>query len=113
MPDHPGTIEVTHVFTTHGRSSTGTSQHRTLREALADLRNTAREQMMAAWQIHVEQLQEQLAGGWPERIAWIFEERFRELQTNLEQQYRALVSEQVAAAISDARATVRRDLPTA
>jgi hypothetical protein len=80
-----------------------------LREAVADLRNTAREQMVAAWQIHIEQLQEQLAAGWPERIAWIFEERFRELQARLEEQYRASVSEQVAAALADARVTVRRD----
>jgi hypothetical protein len=80
-----------------------------LREALADLRNTAREQMVAAWQIHIEQLQEQLAGGWPERIAWIFEERFRELQARLEEEYRGSIREQVAAALADARAAVRRD----
>lgn len=80
-----------------------------LREVFADLRNTAREQMVAAWQIHIEQLQEQLAGGWPERIAWIFEERFRELQTRLEEQYRASVSEHIAAALLDARASVRGD----
>jgi hypothetical protein len=80
-----------------------------LREAFADLRNTAREQMVAAWQIHIEQLQQQLAAEWPERIAWIFEERFRELQSLLEEQYRASVNEQVSAALLDARATVRRD----
>jgi hypothetical protein len=65
--------------------------------------------MVAAWQIHIEQLQEQLAGGWPERIAWIFEERFRELQARLEEEYRGSIREQVAAALADARAAVRRD----
>ena len=80
-----------------------------LREALADLRNTAREQMVAAWQIHVEQIQEQLAAGWPERIAWIFEERFRELQARLEEQYRVTINEHVAAALLDARGAVRED----
>jgi hypothetical protein len=80
-----------------------------LREVLADLRNTAREQMVAAWQIHVEHIQEQLAAGWPERIAWIFEERFRELQASLEEQYRATINENVAAALLDARGAVRED----
>jgi hypothetical protein len=80
-----------------------------LREAFADLRNTAREQMVAAWQIHIEQLQEQLASAWPDRIAWIFEERFRELQARIEGQYRASVGEQVAAALGDSRLNVRRD----
>ena len=80
-----------------------------LREALSELRNTARDQMMAAWQIHIEKLQEQLASGLPERISWIFEERFGELQKRLEEHYRETVSEQVAVAISGARASVRRD----
>ena len=79
-----------------------------LREAFADLRNTAREQMIAAWQIQIEQLQEQIAAGWNERLEWIFDERFRELQTGLEELYRSTVNEQVALAVADARAAVRR-----
>ncbi len=80
-----------------------------LREALAGLRNTARDQMSAAWQIHVEQLQEQLAAGWPEQIGWIFEDRFRELQTQVEEQYVSAVSAQVALALTDARTKARRE----
>ena len=80
-----------------------------LRETLTDLRNTARDQMTAAWQMHIEHIQEQLAAGWPERVAWIFDERFRELQERLEEQYRAIVAEQVLVAISDARASVRQN----
>ena len=71
-----------------------------LREAFTDLRNTAREQMVAAWQIQIEQLQEQLAAGLPERIAWIFEQRFGELQTRLGGRLSRLINEHVAAAIA-------------
>ncbi len=80
-----------------------------LREALTGLRNTARDQMSAAWQIHIEQVQEQLAAGWPEQIGWIFDERFRELQTQVEEQYVSAVSAQVALALAGARAKARRE----
>jgi len=80
-----------------------------LREAFTDLRNTAREQMVAAWQIQIEQFQEQLSAGWTERISWIVEERFRELQMRLEERYRLIINEQVAAALLDARGSVRRE----
>jgi hypothetical protein len=45
----------------------------------------------------------------PERIAWIFEERFGELQSRLEERYREILNEHVAVAISGARASVRQD----
>jgi len=80
-----------------------------LREFMQELRDTARDQMVAAWQLHIEQLQEQIAAGWPERVAWIFEERFRGLQTRLEEYYRATLADHVAAALIEARSGIRRE----
>ena len=80
-----------------------------LREFMQELRDTAREQMVAAWQLHIEQLQEQLAAGWPDRVAWIFEERFRGLQARLTEYYRDTISEHVTAALLEARGDVRRE----
>jgi len=80
-----------------------------LREFMQELRDTARDQMAAAWQLHIEQLQEQIAAGWPERVAWIFEERFRGLQTRLEEYYRATIADHVAAALIEARGGIRRE----
>jgi len=80
-----------------------------LREFMQELRDTARDQMVAAWQLHIEQLQEQLAAGWPERVEWIFEERFRGLQTRLEEYYRGTINDHVAAALIEARGGIRRE----
>jgi len=76
---------------------------------MMELRATARDQMTAAWQLHIEQLQEQLAAGWPERIGWIFEDRFRELQGRLEEYYRSTISDHVAAALVEAKGGIRRE----
>jgi hypothetical protein len=80
-----------------------------LREFMQELRDTARDQMVAAWQLHIEQLQEQLAVGWPERVEWIFEERFRGLQTRLEEYYRSTIGDRVTAALLEARGDIRRE----
>src|ERR1039457_2550917 len=82
----------------------------TLRNALDDARETAREQLNAAWQIEVERIQEQLAGGWRVHIEQVFEERFDELTARVEGEFRSAVESHVCATVADTRARVRRDV---
>src|SRR5260370_38078499 len=51
---------------------------------LADARVTAREQLTAAWQLHVDRVKEQLENGWQQQIEHIFEQRFSEIQSRLQ-----------------------------
>src|SRR5258708_16035939 len=55
-----------------------------VKNVLNDVRETAREQLNAAWQIEIERVQEQLAAGWREHIERAFEERFVELSARVE-----------------------------
>src|SRR5580704_1791021 len=55
---------------------------------LADTRNLAREQVAAAWQLHVDRVQEALIERGPEEIEQIFEERLAGLANCLEEQHR-------------------------
>jgi hypothetical protein len=82
----------------------------TLKIALNDARETAREQLSAAWQIEIERIQEQLAGGWRGHIERVFEERFVELSARVEEEFRLGVEFRVSAAVADTRARVRRDV---
>lgn len=66
-------------------------------------RDTAREQITAAWQLHVERLQEQLERGWQENIARVFEERFAALRSGFD----AELESRVAARVSEETARVR------
>src|SRR5260370_41253006 len=50
-----------------------------VKNVLNDVRETAREQLNAAWQIEIERVQEQLAAGWREHIERGVAERFVEL----------------------------------
>src|SRR5258708_24442258 len=60
-----------------------------VKNVLNDVRETAREQLNAAWQIEIERVQEQLAAGWREHIERGFEERFVELSARGGAQVRA------------------------
>jgi len=64
------------------------SRARTQRVAstLSDEREAVREQVAAAWQLHVSRIEEQLNAGWREQIERVFEERFAELAARLEQE---------------------------
>jgi hypothetical protein len=46
---------------------------------LAQQRETAREELQAAWRMHVARVEEQLAAGWPEQIEQVVERRFQAL----------------------------------
>ncbi len=48
-------------------------------ELLAHQRETAREELQAAWRMHVARVEEQLAAGWPEHIEHVVERRFQAL----------------------------------
>jgi hypothetical protein len=95
---------------------------------LADTRNLAREQVAAAWQLHIDRVQEALIERGPEEIEQIFEERLAGLATCLEEQHRnilelrlqdaASLEEQqrnalqarLAEAAAESRAAAERDL---
>ena len=55
---------------------------------ITDTRNLAREQVAAAWQLHIDRIQETLIERGPEDIEKIFEERLAALATCLEEQHR-------------------------
>lgn len=60
------------------------SADRTARQTLEEVRATAREQLEAAFQLHVARVEEELAKGWHEHIALAIEERFAEIARFLE-----------------------------
>ena len=76
-----------------------------LEDVLADARETAREQLAAAWQIEIEAAQERLARGWREHLERVFDERFAELSARLAEQFRTGIETGRA----DAEARARRD----
>ena len=65
-----------------------------LHDFIEDARETAREQLYAAWQIEVERLHEQLKSGWRGHIERVFDERFTEMAAKVEEQYQAAIAEQ-------------------
>ncbi len=67
-----------------------------LTSALDEQRVTAREQLKAAWQLHVERVEEQLAAGWKDQIDRVIEDRFTELAAHVEEEFRREVSSRVA-----------------
>ena len=52
-------------------------------------RDSAREQLAAAWQLQVYRVEEALASGWQEHIQRVFEERFAGLSARLEREFAA------------------------
>ena len=85
-----------------------------LADSLNQTKALARDQLSAAWQLQIELLEEHLstllASGWRERIERVFEERFAELTTQVEQQFRAEVETRAAQAGEAARIEARQEL---
>jgi hypothetical protein len=95
---------------------------------LTDTRNLAREQVAAAWQLHIDRVQETLLVRGPEEIEQIFEERLAGLANcleeqhrnalelrlteaaHLEEQHRNALQARVNEAAAEARAAAERDL---
>lgn len=71
-------------------------------DALLEIQQTARDQVAAAWQLHLEQVQDLLNSGWQAHIERIFEERFSELQPMLDERFVRAVDQRVRAEIEPA-----------
>lgn len=65
-------------------------------DALASIGASAREQLAAAWQLHVERVQEQLQQGWTGHIDRVVEERFAELALRAQEEVERRVAERMA-----------------
>lgn len=79
------------------------------REALEPVRTTTRDQLEAAWQLHVDRVQRELARGWAEDISRVLEERFEEIAGFLEEAVERLAAERVAAGWQAAAARGAQD----
>lgn len=75
-------------------------------------RDSLRDQLSAAWQLQVEQVEQQLEQGWRDHLARIFDERFAGIAAAIEAETDRRVREAAAAArtaaFEDAAAEVRR-----
>jgi len=67
-----------------------------LTAGLAEQHAIARDQLAAAWQLHVDKVKEQLEQGWREQIAQVLDERFAEVPTLVEAEIAHRVQQQVA-----------------
>ena len=85
-----------------------------LQAAIAEARALAREQVVAAWQMHIDRVREQLESGWREHIETIFDERFHEMETRLADSFQTAVSTRALAVAEEnasyMKAAARRDL---
>ncbi len=81
----------------------------TLRAALEQAGQTARDQLAAAWQLQVERAHEQLAAGWGEHLDRVFRERFEDLSSELEAKIQHAVNERVRSSV-EAAVTLAKDL---
>jgi len=52
--------------------------------------------LSAAWQLHIERIEEQLHSGWRDHVGQVFEERFAELSARLADEFDRSVAERVA-----------------
>jgi len=69
---------------------------------------TAREQIAAAWQLHVEQIQEQLERGWREQVSVALEERFAALRSGFEAELERKATERSQEELERGREAARR-----
>ena len=75
---------------------------------LSEQREAVREQLAAAWQLHVSRIEEQLNSGWREHIERVFEERFADLAARLELDVAAAVERARRGAAEEFHLAVRR-----
>lgn len=85
-----------------------------LEAAIAEARSLAREQVAAAWQLHIDRVREQLESGWRESIDEIFDARFADIESRLRTEFDEAVSERASRHLEDsaafARVAARRSL---
>jgi len=73
----------------------GESVEVTPRQLFAGERHMAQEQIAAAWQLHVESLQDQLERGWRDHVRRALDERFDSLEAAFEQEVESRVAERM------------------
>src|SRR4051812_320642 len=66
-----------------------------LRTAIEEARTLAREQVAAAWQLHVDRIREELESGWRERLDSIFDDRFAEVESRLGATLKAVMEDRL------------------
>jgi hypothetical protein len=62
-----------------------------LKTAIAEAQALAREQIAAAWQLQIDRVREELESGWRDRLDQIFDERFADVETRLQDSLAASV----------------------
>jgi hypothetical protein len=67
-----------------------------LHAAVAEARLLAREQVAAAWQLHLDRIREELESGWREHLDSIFDERFSEVEARLAAGFQQAVQSGIA-----------------
>ena len=75
-----------------------------LKAAVEQARSLAREQVAAAWQLHIERVREELEVGWRERLDQIFNERFDDVESRLREGF--------ATSVENGRVEAGKKLPT-
>lgn len=81
----------------------GSSPTTPIAEFVRNERELAREQIGAAWQLHVERVQEELQNGWRANVASVVEERFAALEQTIDAEIERRVAERVEEGAAHAR----------
>jgi hypothetical protein len=105
MPEYPENAE---------RPQENPERPAELQEAIAEARALAREQVFAAWQMHLDHVREQLDLGWRDAVNHIFDERFAEIEHRLTETFQTAVSTRALAVAEQSamyvKSAARRDL---
>jgi hypothetical protein len=85
-----------------------------LQAAIVEARELAREQVVAAWQMHLDRVREQLDSGWREAVDNVFQERFGEVEMRLTDSFQSAVSARALTIAEEnaayTKSAARRDL---
>jgi hypothetical protein len=88
-------------------SSTAAQSSSRVSSAISEQRDTAHEQLAAAWQLQMYRVEEALSTGWQEQIERVFNERFTELAERIERELEAEVGDRVTAGVDAASPAIR------
>lgn len=85
------------------------SAHDPIFRTLAEAKTAARDQIQAAWQLQVDRVQETLTAGWMHGLERIFEERFAEIQSHLQQELGRAEADALARGQAEAQARIQAE----
>jgi hypothetical protein len=77
-------------------------------DALQEAQEQVREQLEAAWQIHVAQVEDRLQSGWRDHIAKVFEDRFAEFADRVGAELETRVADRLQGETANAVAAAER-----